>query len=308
MKSSVIIRNYTRIFPKILPAESLTDIVALFKYFDLGSLLLTNKQFFDLARQVTGTIRVSDVSVCDFYVGSNEYFTVYRRDTRGVDRAIHEDRYANEDDLADFVSEALPHCVVGHLVVDRCWGSVFSAIKEAAKAVIVTDTLSIMPVPWMTAKDVVDFVDSFRRVTVSAFGFATTTSRTPCSDKIGLLVRVLLEEFILRGVHSNSAGDIRLLRSVHWRGVHWFYGETTVAHNGVGHFRKSGSGSGGQGRDRAPDSGRFSQRLRAQVPHQVNHKHSDQKTAPAPRRNVETIVRIRKSVLAYRPLGQGGSK
>ncbi|KAH7694449.1 hypothetical protein AAVH_38504, partial [Aphelenchoides avenae] len=55
----------------MLPAESLTDVVAFFQAFDLDALLLSNKQLSDIARQAAGKIRVSDFS--DFFFCLHSY-------------------------------------------------------------------------------------------------------------------------------------------------------------------------------------------------------------------------------------------
>ncbi|KAH7707374.1 hypothetical protein AAVH_17493 [Aphelenchoides avenae] len=156
----------------MLPVDALADIVAHFKYFDLGPLLLTNKQFSDLARRVTTKICISDFTELGFIITDENEYCVYSQDSPASGGGIHSESFANETDFVEFVSEAFPHCIVGNLDMDWCCESVMRAIREAAKTVTVTDTLSIIVdvLPPITAQELVDFVGAFRRVSVSLFG------------------------------------------------------------------------------------------------------------------------------------------
>lgn len=152
------------------PVECLADAVAFCKYIDLGSLMLTNKQFSDLAVHAAGKIRISDLSAFDFVVGHNRYYYVYSRDRSiydPTDDGILSGRFTDDAKMTEFVSEAFRHCVVGNLEVEWCSGRVLKAMKDAARTIIVTDTLTVYVKPGADVKDVVDLVDSFQQVKVS---------------------------------------------------------------------------------------------------------------------------------------------
>ncbi|KAH7699578.1 hypothetical protein AAVH_17497 [Aphelenchoides avenae] len=103
----------------MLPVETLTDIVALFKYFDTDSLLLTNKQFSDLARQVIDKARIQDFSGFDFVIAANSYYYFYPRNISfyyGED-GFHSEEFSNERGIVKFVKEAFRHLVIGTLAV-----------------------------------------------------------------------------------------------------------------------------------------------------------------------------------------------
>lgn len=157
----------------MLPVESLTDVIALFKCFDLGSLLLSSKLLSDVARQAAGKIRLSDLSGISFTVVCNQGIDVF---VGRPYRVILSEGFADESGMRIFVSEAFRLCVVGHLQIYWCPASILSAIKEVARTVIVTGTLVIVHSPLIIEQEVVDVVDAFQRVKVSTFAFAKQAS------------------------------------------------------------------------------------------------------------------------------------
>ncbi|KAH7689636.1 hypothetical protein AAVH_40365, partial [Aphelenchoides avenae] len=151
----------------MLPVDALAAVVALFKYLDVGPLLLTNKQFSKLALQVAGKVRISDFTEFGFIIAAENEYYVYSQDRPVRGGGIHSERFANETDFADFVSEAFPHCVIGNLDMDLCCERVMHAITEAAKTIVINDTLTIRVdmQSSITEQDVMDFVGTSRRVT-----------------------------------------------------------------------------------------------------------------------------------------------
>lgn len=134
----------------------------------------TNTVLSNLARQASGAIRIQYFSEFDFGVGV-DVFNVYRRDVSVStmrNSAIYSERFSDELDLIEFISEAFRHCVIGDLRAVRCSGRVLSAIKEAARTVIVAGTLTVDVDRSVAMKEVVDLDDAFQQVTVSALRFA----------------------------------------------------------------------------------------------------------------------------------------
>ncbi|KAH7697360.1 hypothetical protein AAVH_35557, partial [Aphelenchoides avenae] len=148
----------------MLPPESLLDVVAFFKYFDLDSFLLTSKQFFDLALQVVDKIRIQDLSGFDLVVVDNSYYYTCARNAQYDGNDVHPEHFTDEEDMAEFVSEAFRHFVVGNLKVMRCYGRVLNNFKKAAKTIIVLDTLTIEVAPSSSMEEVIAFVATFQRV------------------------------------------------------------------------------------------------------------------------------------------------
>ncbi|KAH7694020.1 hypothetical protein AAVH_38939, partial [Aphelenchoides avenae] len=154
----------------MLPVEILSDIVALFKYFDLGSLLLTNKQFSDVALQFTNAICVQDFSEFHFTLATDSTCFVYRRSASPDDDAVFLERFADVAEMSEFISKAFRHCVIGNLRVTLCSERVLRAIQEAASTVVVTGTLSIEvsieedELSSEAEQEAIDFVGTFGRV------------------------------------------------------------------------------------------------------------------------------------------------
>lgn len=161
----------------MLPVESITDVVALFQHFDLDALLLSNKQLSGIAHQAAGKIRVFELSEFSFYVYSYDGINVLNVLGDKPARFVLSEQLGNDVDMNTFVSEAFRHCIVGDLAVLSSEGGVFSAIKEAASTVIVTGTLRLDLPQSATAQEVVDFVDTFHRVKVSAFALQELSKR-----------------------------------------------------------------------------------------------------------------------------------
>ena len=154
---------------KMLPVESLRDVIALFKCFELGSLLLTNQRFSIVARQAASKIRLSDFSDISFDLFGNQGISIFVGRPYQV---ILSEAFADESVMCKFVSEAFRLCVFGNLQLIWCPASVLCALKEAAKTVIVTGMLVIIHSPLVIEQVVVDVVGAFQRVEVSTFAFA----------------------------------------------------------------------------------------------------------------------------------------
>ncbi|KAH7699471.1 hypothetical protein AAVH_33424, partial [Aphelenchoides avenae] len=150
----------------MLPAESLNDVFAYFKYFDLGFLLLTNKKFSSIAGSIYGSIRVSELSQCDVEISPKNRIYVENHNLYG--KLIHKMRFADRTAMLEFVNEAFPHCVLGGMCFTSCNSSILRDIKEAVKTVIVTGVVEFVihhtTDSNVTEPELIDFVGAFQRV------------------------------------------------------------------------------------------------------------------------------------------------
>lgn len=146
----------------MLPAEALVDVVSFLGYYDLGSLKLANKPFSAIANQCADAICLFDFSNLSFYIYGS-WIDVFRLESDGsVETWVCELDLFDEQNLVTFVTDAFRNCVVGQLRISHRQ----NAFDAAANTILVVDTLAVAYDRFDSVQDLIDCVDSFRRVEV----------------------------------------------------------------------------------------------------------------------------------------------
>ncbi|KAH7715331.1 hypothetical protein AAVH_17264 [Aphelenchoides avenae] len=150
----------------MLPAETFSEVVSFLGYYDLGGLKLSSKLLSAVADECARTIRLFDFSgfIISIFEVFDETFTIVVERLDSLDWVCTL-KFETERDIADFISEAFCNCTVGrfHLRTDE--ELVLNAVKAVANTVTVRDLF----VPYdlrENVQELIDFVDSFRRVKV----------------------------------------------------------------------------------------------------------------------------------------------
>lgn len=144
----------------MLPAEVFVDAVSFLGYCDLGGLKLANKQLSAVANRCAGTIRLFDFSDLSFYI-FDSYILIYRIRSAWICRLD----LGSEENLVEFVREALRNCKIGVILLERRRKLVLNAVKEVADTVIL-GKLVVAVSFFDSMQECLGFVDSFRRMEV----------------------------------------------------------------------------------------------------------------------------------------------
>ncbi|KAH7715188.1 hypothetical protein AAVH_17408 [Aphelenchoides avenae] len=149
----------------MVPLETFVDVVSFLRYYDLGGLKLANKMLKAVADECADAIRLFDFSDTAFFLRDSR-IVVYRLTPNGCfGPLICQLELSSEDELAEFVSEAFPNCTVGRFAWIGHSQRVLQAIRDVAKTVAV-DSLVVMVDHFEDFRELVEYVDGFRRVKV----------------------------------------------------------------------------------------------------------------------------------------------
>lgn len=151
----------------MLPTEAFADVVSFLGYYDLGGLKLTSKPLSAITNRCAAAIRLFDFT--DFaFCAYDRGVDVYRLETDGRRSWICHLELSSEKSYAEFIAEAFRNCTVGRFYLLTRHEHVLNAIRAVAETVTVADKLYFPVGFFESTQDLIEFVDSFRRVKVWA--------------------------------------------------------------------------------------------------------------------------------------------
>lgn len=148
----------------MLPAETFAEVISFLAYYDLGGLKLSNGLSSAVAQQCADAIRLFDFSAFSFLIHDTQV-EVLRLCSDGSALLVCRLELVSEKNVIEFIIQALRNCTVGCLALVRRFEHVLHAISMVADTVTV-DNLRVTVEAFTTAQQLIQFLDSFRRVQV----------------------------------------------------------------------------------------------------------------------------------------------
>ncbi|KAH7722218.1 hypothetical protein AAVH_10300 [Aphelenchoides avenae] len=157
----------------MLPLEAFADVFSFLTYYDLGCLKLVNKLLSAVAEKCADEIRLFDFSDFAFNIFGSR-IEIYRIGSDNTSSPVCRLEETSEENMAEFILEAFRNCIVGRILLGRTRDDhVLNAIKLVTETVTV-DALAVTCALRENAQaELVEFVESFRRVKVRAVSSVT---------------------------------------------------------------------------------------------------------------------------------------
>lgn len=165
--------------PSMLPAETLAEVTAFLKFFELDALLLTDSFCSDIAQKSAADFRFEDFSEYDFDVFRNSIGITRLRGTGGGNYT-----YLTVPDYLCFICVAFRNCIFGCLTM-HCDDVMRSAIENVS-GTVACDTLRLRTRTSAGAREIVDLAHHFHKIKVclkaEMRAFWTGTNALACTS------------------------------------------------------------------------------------------------------------------------------